>query len=203
MSTEDKGLFKDKREAIIAYSKYVNEHIAYVHLAFIKFAEKICSDLEERYKGIHRLHGKVRTKILNHDDSKFNEAEFIPYVQKFYPWEGMDKTQEQIAEEFDTAWMHHVKHNDHHPEHWIQWSDLQKRNIFMAMDDAALIEMLLDWIAMSMARNQSVYEWWTTDKGGREEKKKLMDKMDFEFVDRWIEANKNLIDFSNRNMDNN
>ena len=113
----------------------------------------------------------------------------------------MDKTPEQVTEEFDKAWMHHIKYNDHHPEHWIQWSELQKRNIFMAMDDAALAEMLLDWIAMSMARNQSVYEWWTTSDNGRTEKEKLMDMLDFKFVDRWIEGNKNLIDFSNRNID--
>ena len=69
----------------------------------------------------------------------------------------------------------------------------------MAMDDAALVEMLLDWIAMSMARNQSVYEWWTTSSNGREEKEKLMDVMDFKFIDKWIEDNKDLIDFSNRN----
>ena len=202
MSLEEKKLLEDKSAAIIAYSKYVNDHIANVHLAFANFGAKICYDLEKRYKGIHGLHTQVRTRVMKHDDSKFSEMEFIPYVQKFYAWEGMDKTQEQVAEEFDKAWMHHAKYNDHHPEHWIQWSELEKRNIFMAMDDAALVEMLLDWIAMSMARNQSMYKWWTESENGRSEKKKLMDKMDFEFVDTWIEENKNLIDFSNRNTDN-
>lgn len=199
MSPEEKKLLEDKGAAIVAYSKYVNEHIANVHLAFANFGAKICHDLEEKYKGIHGLHAQVRTRVMKHDDSKFCEEEFIPYVQKFYAWEGMNKTPEQVAEEFDKAWMHHAKYNDHHPEHWIQWSELQKRNIFMAMDDAALVEMLLDWIAMSMARNQSVYEWWTTASSGREEKEKLMDVMDFKFVDKWIEDNKDLIDFSNRN----
>lgn len=201
MSSKENRLFKDKDEAIVAYSKYVNDHIAYVHLAFASFGAKICHNLEEKYRGIHGLHSQVRTRVMKHDDSKFSEAEFVPYIQKFYAWEDMDKTQEQVSEEFDKAWMHHVKYNDHHPEHWIQWSELEKRNIFMAMDDAALVEMLIDWIAMSMARNQSVHEWWTANENGRKEKEKLMDQIDFEFVDIWIEENKNLIDFSNRNID--
>lgn len=201
MSPEEKKVLEAKSSSIVAYSKYVNEHIANVHLAFASFGAKICHDLEERYKGIHGLHAQVRKRVMKHDDSKFSETEFIPYVQKFYAWEGMDKTPEEVAEEFDKAWMHHCKHNDHHPEHWIQYSELQKRNIQMAMDDAALVEMLLDWIAMSMARNQSVYEWWTTDNGGREEKSKLMDRMDFSFIDKWIETNKDLIDFSKRNSE--
>lgn len=200
MSQEEQKVLDAKSKSIVAYSKYVNEHIANVHLAFANFGAKICHDLETKYKGVHGLHSQVRTRVMKHDDSKFTDAEFIPYVQKFYPWEGMDKTPEQVEEEFDKAWMHHCKYNDHHPEHWVQYSELQKRNIYMAMDDAALIEMLIDWIAMSMVRNQSVHTWWTTDKGGREEKKKLMDRMDFEFVDKWIEENKNLIDFSNRNI---
>ena len=56
---------------------------------------------------------------------------------------------------------------------------------------------------MSMARNQSLYEWWTTDKNGRDEKFKIMDKMDFETVDMWINNNKDSLDFTNRNNNNN
>ena len=199
MNTEEKQLMKDKNEAVSAYSKYVREHISYVHLAFISFGDKICNDLEARYNGVHDLYNRVRIRVMKHDNSKFSDDEFIPYVQKFYAWKGMDKTQEQVDEEFNKAFIHHTKCNDHHPEHWIEWSEIQKRNISIAMDDEAIVEMLLDWIAMSMARNQSVYKWWTTDNGGREEKKSLMDKMDFKFVDQWIEDNKDLINFSNRN----
>lgn len=203
MSHNEKKLLENKNDASMAYSKYVSEHIAYVHLAFASFGNKICNDLEARYKKkIVGLYSKVRARVMKHDDSKFSEDEFIPYMQKFYPWEGMDKTTELIDEEFNKAWNHHIRHNDHHPEHWLKWSDLEKKDIYISMDDDAIVEMLLDWIAMSMARNQSVYEWWSTNNGGREEKKVLMDKMDFDFVDKWISDNKNLIDFTNRNKGN-
>ena len=138
MSSNNK-IYESKADSIAAYSKYVNNHIANVHIAFADFGPAICQYLESKFTGIHDLYTAARSKILKHDDSKFSDAEFMPYIQKFYPWKGMNKTPEEVAEEFDRAWMHHAKHNDHHPEHWVQWSELKKQNISLAMDDTAIV----------------------------------------------------------------
>lgn len=197
-------IFETKEEASIAYYKYVTDHINNVHIAWAQFGIQLCQYLESKRENISasELYMSVHSRVFIHDKSKFSKEEYIPYVQKFYPWKDMDKTQEQIAEEFDDAWTHHIKHNDHHPEHWLQYSELRKKNISVTMDNAAIVEMLLDWIAMSLARNQSMYEWWRANDGGRKEKSKIMNKSDFEIVDNWIEENRELIDFTRNNNNN-
>jgi len=194
--SNEKKIFETRDDSIIEYSKYVNDHIAHIHMAFTEFGPKLCKDIEEMINLHEDLYLLVRPRILKHDESKFTEEEFMPYAQKFYAWKGMDKSQEEVEEEFNKAWDHHYKNNDHHPEYWV------KDNIPTNMYPSAIAEMLIDWIAMSMARNQNMYEWWTNDKGGKDEKSKLMTKTDFDIVNRWMEMSKNFIDFSKRNNDN-
>lgn len=193
-----KKVFKTKDHSFLKYYKYVNNHIRNIRTACNEFGLKICNDIyrdkDEKYR--ERLFNEVKERVQRHDASKFNEEEFVPYVQKFYPWKSMNKSSETIDLEFSDAWTHHILLNDHHPEHWLITTAEEK----IKMHDAALVEMLLDWIAMSIGLNQNMYEWWNNNYSGKSHKMNLMHIEDFIKVDNWI--NKNKLDFSKCNSDN-
>lgn len=73
-----------------------------------------------------------------HDISKFSAAEALGYA--FY-----DRRNGANKDDFDTAWNHHQKHNEHHPEYWMK---LNKQGAcqMLPMPDIYLIEMIADWM---------------------------------------------------------
>lgn len=78
-----------------------------------------------------------------HDESKFSEAEFIPYAwltHKYRPGNSEFEYPNGVEELIKAAVDHHYAANDHHPEHYADVND---------MSDAALIEMVCDWTAMA------------------------------------------------------
>ena len=90
-------------------------------------------------------------RAINHDASKFSDAEKPFYVDPVYelntqevPY-GSDKYIE-LTKMMGDGWKHHASVNDHHPEYW---GDMSKANLF------AIIEMLCDWVAASMRRGNN------------------------------------------------
>lgn len=73
--------------------------------------------------------------IEEHDESKFSVEEFDAYARHFYD-------DEDYSLEFDSAWEHHWKTNEHHPEHW------EGRDIPYIY----ILEMLCDWGSFSIAK---------------------------------------------------
>lgn len=91
------------------------------------------------------LHGVI------HDLSKFSPQEFMAYADKFDPNKPSvrDKTGyyrpygDDAA--FDKAWLHHIRHNDHHWQAWIIPADGKGENQCLPMRHGAIVEMLCDW----------------------------------------------------------
>ena len=85
-------------------------------------------------------------RLLLHDLSKFSSAEFWPYADYFYG----SKSNSTL---FRQAWIHHVHHNDHHGEHFIDnyasfIDQLDSVELTIhPMPDDAILEMLADNLA--------------------------------------------------------
>ena len=112
-------------------------------------------------------------RLFLHDLSKFSRSEFWPYAEYFL---GSKKNEG----EFHRAWLHHVYHNDHHWEHFIDEYPLvskmlrnneQVNNLTIhQMSDEAILEMVVDIIAATRS-NQGYWPngekrdgWkWLTD----------------------------------------
>lgn len=105
-----------------------------------------------------------------HDWTKFLPYEWFPYVNFFY---GKPRSEagkgymHQVKEEdydFNKAWNHHQKKNDHHWQWWI----LQKEDgtVFaLPMSPIARAEMLADWRGAGRAQgNLKTWEWWEANK---------------------------------------
>jgi hypothetical protein len=121
MITEDADGYLEENK------KYIEEHKANVK----KFADWLEARLPELFENIdldlfHEL-------IAEHDDSKFSEAEFEPYAQR---WFGDGK--KSIA--YEEAWKHHWTNNEHHPEFWLGED----------MPYIYILEMLCDWGSFSI-----------------------------------------------------
>lgn len=102
-------------------------------------------------------------RLLLHDLSKFSSSEFWPYAERFY---GENKHEE----EFHRAWLHHVYHNDHHSEHFIEnyasiakllFANLQVNDLIIhEMPDEAILEMVAD----NLAATRSYQGFWPEGK---------------------------------------
>ena len=110
---------------------------------------------------------------LMHDLSKFRPREWFPYVRYFYgeyPTQqethralvigvGFMKSEEDIAREFDVAWNHHQKRNDHHWQYWLVHYDDGGSNP-LPMPDKCRREMLADWRGAGRALGKPDTKAW-------------------------------------------
>jgi hypothetical protein len=98
-------------------------------------------------------------RLLLHDLSKFSRSEFWPYAEHFYG-------EKKHEEEFHQAWLHHVYHNDHHWEHFIDDYPIHskliianqpvKNLVIHQMPDEAILEMVAD----NLAATRSYEGYW-------------------------------------------
>jgi hypothetical protein len=112
-------------------------------------------------KILHSTSYRVSYKrLLLHDLSKFSRSEFWPYAEHFYG-------EKKHEEEFHQAWLHHVYHNDHHWEHFIDdypsiakilmTTNSQPKNLIIhQIPDEAILEMVAD----NLAATRSYEGYW-------------------------------------------
>lgn len=106
--------------------------------------------------------GVKRWTLIVHDLSKFNRAEWGPYVERFGSGRAglEDKSGDNKA--FALAWRHHWQHNPHHWEYWIArpgpWP--------AEMPETYVREMVADWKAASKvyAGKDDCTEWYNATK---------------------------------------
>ena len=134
------------------YIHYIFEHRLNVEKAFDKYAMLIMMELGIEESEYHRL----RKQISSHDLSKYGEEEFDGYRQYFYPVN--DETQDEEA--FNQAWKHHYKANPHHWEYWVD----EETGKASPMTMKYLLEMICDWIAMSVKFGGNPREYYNTNK---------------------------------------
>lgn len=116
------------------------------------------------------------TEVIAHDQSKFLEPEFFPYVLITWQYkcraEGIKFLQPQeIKDEMNEATKHHIANNKHHPEYHDKdsISDTINREDRDAipdrmidgtkMEENHIAEMVADWCAMSEERGNTPESW--------------------------------------------
>jgi hypothetical protein len=140
------------------YLKYMTRHKWYV------FQE--CRKLHITWRGIC------------HDLSKFRPDEWFPYLRYFYgKWPKQvelsvyektyfrPRTQEDVDDEFDLAWLKHQKRNEHHWQFWLLWEDDGIHKV-LPMTYEARCEMLADWrgAGKAITGQDNTAAWYTSHK---------------------------------------
>ena len=114
---------------------------------------------------------------ITHDLSKLRPSEFFPYARHFYGdiSKGRDKTgaydpTQTNNPEFERAWLHHQRRNDHHWQYWVEapgyaftvthkdrYERCQKVH---EMPIAAIEEMVCDWKGAGRAQGKPDTAGW-------------------------------------------
>jgi hypothetical protein len=116
---------------------------------------------------------------LLHDISKLLPCEFFPYLNWFYNKNNYHKRsdlfgdirnvitycQEDLKEDFDKAWLHHIHCNPHHWQYWILQYD-NGRAECLEMPRNYIKEMIADWIGAGIAitGKNDVLGWYDKNK---------------------------------------
>lgn len=116
-------IFKDNTDYILTHK-----------LNVLKSAQFLKENLPELFNDINME--EFDNLIAEHDNSKFSDAEFEPYAEKWFG--NGEKT-----EAYELAWEHHWKTNKHHPEYW-NGND---------MEYIYILEMICDWLSFGFTKN--------------------------------------------------
>ena len=104
-------------------------------------------------------------RLILHDWTKFLPREWTPYVNEFY---GDDVVETETGymhvmnpkdNQFNVAWNHHMKKNDHHWQFWIINFDDGGTHI-LPMSKAARAEMIADWRGAGRAQGKPDTRAW-------------------------------------------
>lgn len=156
------------------YLGYLDKHITGVKRAWNEMLKPF---VETNYPDVDLC--KIDNTIALHDSSKYDDEEFIPYCNYFYPTDKFPKDEEA----FDLAWLRHQHRNPHHPQHWVLVRD-SGEVVALDMPIEYICEMACDWHSFSLRDPESTaYKWWKDNK----DKMKLSDNT-IEIVNEMIEA---------------
>lgn len=125
-----------------------------MHLFDILNAQNIGIDKHFRAPGETETYSRYEweQKMSLHDMSKFSAAEAWAYAQYDF------KEKEGDHSLMWRGWLHHIHHNDHHPEHW----HLPLRHggsTLLDMPREAIVEMAADWIGAGEVYGNPIEEW--------------------------------------------
>lgn len=112
----------------------------------------------------------VPIRGIFHDLSKFQPVEWFAYANFFYGgwrldnYNGESKAPPELKHAYDIAWNHHMKANDHHWQYWVMVFDSGETKA-LQMPDAAMREMLADWIGAGRAQGKpETWDWYEANK---------------------------------------
>lgn len=132
------------------YYHYLNNHIGGVQESWRRFlAPVVVKVYPDEYDACEK-------SVANHDKSKYDNREFIPYLNHFYPTEDFPDDQEA----FDLAWLRHSHVN---PHHWQYWCLIRDEGIIEPMDMpiSEVVNMCCDWHSFSARDPKSTaYSWY-------------------------------------------
>lgn len=179
----------EQKLKIEQYEEYINEHRRLVSKSFQLVKEDLKNILTPKELD------QVVSLIIDHDNSKWSRNEFGAYRRSFFPVD--EKEKEDTKQEFDYAWNHHYKHNPHHWQYWIHFKSYEKlvlnckdnhkkvkaSLVVLKMPTIYLVEMLCDWLAMSLKFKNNPLEWYEKNKNEiwlhEETEKKLISLLPF------------------------
>lgn len=158
-------------EVVATPTKEMLDHFNNRTNRHIELVRKYCTKLEERIPGLDGLH----KRSLEHDASKFESKEKIPYVWLTWRYKCEDAKKPCVLPTgmkrmIDEATEHHILSNAHHPEfhqgktsNLVNKEDRDKPPKEMVdatkMSKLDLAEMVADWCAMSEERGNTPQEW--------------------------------------------
>ena len=153
-----KGL--DRINKTQEYLNYLQNHLLNIQKAFYLVEEK-CHDLFFIYDDFKFV--CLQIEVENHDLSKFSPEEFCYYRQKYFPTTNEKLSAKKIDEDFEIAWQHHLKYNDHH---WETWTSKLGNNphVYNEYQQICCVHMVIDWIAMGMYFNNTALEYYEKNK---------------------------------------
>jgi len=167
-------LSESRSEMVDHFTKRTNIHIALVQ----KYLQKIITLNDDR------LDNTILELEKTHDQSKFEEPEYEPYLHVNWSYYMRSLGQEykpnhDIMVQMQEATFHHVKTNKHHPESWDPNSSMEsikssnrdtppeKMVDATGMPDTYVASMVADWLAMSEEKNSDPYQWMQMNNGKR------------------------------------
>ena len=164
-NNQDPELIQKKKEYIL----YIDDHIRNVQKAYNDYfvpllnnETSIVSEVVSKEELLEAIRN-VSNKIEEHDASKYFDEEFDGYRAHFHPTnleKSMnDEYQKWVKEEFDKCWKHHYENNCHHVQFWVNFDTGEITDMTLP----AIVEMLCDWIAMSMHFKSSTRDWYEND----------------------------------------
>lgn len=118
------------------YLDYLEKHLKHIARAW-SIIEQGCRGM--RFLSDDYAYDLLRRQVESHDVSKFSEMEFTRYRKHFYSVKGEKEL------DFDIAWQHHILHNSHHWEGWVEGED--KTPPYGKEIDC--VHMVINWMAMS------------------------------------------------------
>ena len=132
------------------YNNYILNHKSTVYMAaswFIRDGQKTSKliDILPKFEKF-----KAFSLVSNHDASKYSDEEYSAYDNFFYG----EKTQE-VIENFNKAWLHHIHCNPHHWQYWVLINDDEDFKVsgqkfkVIEMPDNYIFEMICDWWSFS------------------------------------------------------
>lgn len=141
----------------VKYDEYLKEHINNVVNGYDWIVENLPRWIKES--------GLTKEDVLNHDKSKYSKEEYDSYDRYFF---GNNKTN-QVKEDFDYAWLHHIHNNPHHWQYWTLISDNPKEDIkYLNIPLKYIVEMICDWWAFSWKDGDllEIFTWYDEHRKG-------------------------------------
>jgi hypothetical protein len=136
--------------------------------------------MQQIYKLDPKKYKLLPVREMFHDQSKYQEPEFTPYISLTWNYHCKDlkipfKMSQNLKDQIQEATYHHVKNNRHHPEFHDTTTTLDSINPkdrdkppekivdASAMSDTDVAEMIADWLAMSNEKGTDPIEWAKTN----------------------------------------
>lgn len=155
------------------YDDYLAQHISGVQKSYEEIIRPWLlesTDDEEFGQWIKATDiAEMDLRIQNHDSSKYEEIEYTPYLDHFYPANGEYSDEE--SPEYKKAWLHHQHNNSHHWQHWLLLNDTSHvedgsdKFEALEMDMPSVVEMLCDWSSFQYYRPGSTANAWYSEHG--------------------------------------
>lgn len=137
------------------YDDYLKSHISSVQ----KSAEWLLSHIPELLNGLDQY--KLQNNLQFHDQSKYLPDEYDAYDAYFY---GGNKSDE-VENDFNRAWLHHIHQNPHHWQYWILVHDDEPEEM-LEIPKEYVIEMIADWWSFSFRCGDlyEIFDWYEKHK---------------------------------------
>jgi len=145
MEEQNNNILDKARNYVIEHRKNVMRAFNLLKPNLMSFFELDKSDLDT-----------VSRHIEEHDLSKFEPEELIPYANFF--WGTKD---DKVVEEFKIAVKLHKSRNLHHPEYWMN-----AKGESYNMPLIYVIEMICDWWSFGLMQNTpaEIFDFYETNK---------------------------------------